>query len=60
MRRESTMASISTILPPATMKPIIEKGRPPTVITTPAEPLMRTGISFAFGKRAPRSASARQ
>lgn len=28
---------------PATMKPIIEKGRPPTVITKLAEPLMRTG-----------------
>src|SRR2546430_16906937 len=48
-RLGSAIASISTILPPATVKPITAKGRPATVTTTPAAPFTSAGRSCAVG-----------
>ena len=42
-RSGSAIASISTILPPATVKPITVMGRSPNVTTTPAAPFTRAG-----------------
>src|SRR5262245_26659003 len=55
-RSGSAMASISTILPPETTKPITTKGRPRTVTTTPADPFTSAGCRRAVGRAAPRSA----
>src|SRR6266498_4395194 len=48
-RSGSAIASISTILPSATVKPITAKGRPPTVTTTPAAPFISAGRNSAAG-----------
>jgi hypothetical protein len=42
-RSGSTIALISTILPPETVKPMTATGCPPTVTTTPAAPFTSTG-----------------
>lgn len=44
-RSMSAIASISTILPLATVNPITAVGRPPTMTTTPAAPFTSVGCS---------------
>ena len=46
MRSGSAIASISTILPALTVKPTRANCRPPTVTTTPAEPLTSAGCNW--------------
>jgi len=49
-RSGSAIASISTILPSLTVKPMTENGRPARVTITPAPPLTTICRSSAWGR----------